>query len=126
MTDTTTTAAAPAVAVPSQKLQPRLKQKYRDEITAQLTNVRQMLATLGGVSIVNPLADPEEKAVAPEVAAPEKVEDVVGPAGNDAESQDEVVAVGDVGNAESDVNSDVNSDLDSADEVEPAAEKSNA
>ena len=98
----------------------------RDAITAQLTNVRQMLATLGGVSIVNPLADPEEKAVAPEVAAPEKVEDVVDPAGNDAESQDEVVAVGDVGNAESDVNSDVNSDLDSADEVEPAAEKSNA
>ena len=32
----------------------------RDAITAQLTNVRQMLATLGGVSIVNPLADPEE------------------------------------------------------------------
>lgn len=31
----------------------------RDSITAQLTNVRQMLATLGGATIVNPLADPE-------------------------------------------------------------------
>lgn len=30
----------------------------RDSITAQLTNVRQMLATLGGGVIVNPLADP--------------------------------------------------------------------
>lgn len=48
MTDTTTTAAAPAVAVPSQKLQPRLKQKYKNEIAAQLlkdfgfTNVHQV------------------------------------------------------------------------------------
>ncbi len=38
----------------------------RDSITAQLTNVRQMLATLGGATIVNPLADPE-----PEVPDPE-------------------------------------------------------
>ena len=48
MTDTTTTAAAPAVAVPAQKLQPRLKQKYKNEIAAQLlkdfgfTNVHQV------------------------------------------------------------------------------------
>jgi cell division septum initiation protein DivIVA len=35
----------------------------RDAITAQLTNVRQMLATLGGASIVNPLADPEPASV---------------------------------------------------------------
>ena len=48
MTDTTTTAAAPAVTVPSQKLQPRLKQKYKNEIAAQLlkdfgfTNVHQV------------------------------------------------------------------------------------
>ena len=48
MTDTTTTAAAPAVAVPSQKIQPRLKQKYKNEIAAQLlkdfgfTNVHQV------------------------------------------------------------------------------------
>lgn len=31
----------------------------RDAITAQLTNVRQMLATLGGAAIVNPLGDEE-------------------------------------------------------------------
>ena len=36
----------------------------RDAITAQLTNVRQMLATLGGNSIGNPFADPEPEAVA--------------------------------------------------------------
>jgi DivIVA domain-containing protein len=36
----------------------------RDSITAQLTNVRQMLATLGGSSIGNPFADPEPEAVA--------------------------------------------------------------
>ncbi|WP_309619488.1 50S ribosomal protein L5 [Salinibacterium sp.] len=46
MTDTAT--AAKAVAAPSQKAQPRLKQKYRDEIAAQLkkdfgfTNVHQV------------------------------------------------------------------------------------
>ncbi|MFZ0528912.1 MAG: hypothetical protein WAL91_00070, partial [Propionicimonas sp.] len=40
----------------------------RDAITAQLTNVRQMLATLGGVTIVNPLADPEPAAAAPQAA----------------------------------------------------------
>ena len=48
MTDTTTTAAAPAVVAPAQKLQPRLKQKYKNEIAAQLlkdfgfTNVHQV------------------------------------------------------------------------------------
>ena len=36
----------------------------RDAITAQLTNVRQMLATLGGTSIGNPFAEPEPEAVA--------------------------------------------------------------
>jgi DivIVA domain-containing protein len=36
----------------------------RDAITAQLTNVRQMLATLGGNSIGNPFAEPEPEAVA--------------------------------------------------------------
>ena len=48
MTDTTTTAGAPAVAALAQKLQPRLKQKYKNEIAAQLlkdfgfTNVHQV------------------------------------------------------------------------------------
>jgi DivIVA domain-containing protein len=36
----------------------------RDAITAQLTNVRQMLATLGGAAIVNPLAEPDVPAEA--------------------------------------------------------------
>ncbi len=34
----------------------------RNAINAQLTNVRQMLATLGGATIVNPLADLDEPA----------------------------------------------------------------
>lgn len=63
----------------------------RDSINAQLTNVRQMLATLGGVSIVNPLADPEPEvapvATAPQAAAPE----------------DEVAVEGDVGEAETEL-----------------------
>lgn len=52
----------------------------RDAITAQLTNVRQMLATLGGAAIVNPLADPEpadapaEEPAAEAVAEEEPVE----------------------------------------------------
>lgn len=36
----------------------------RDAITAQLTNVRQMLATLGGSSIGNPFGDPEPETIA--------------------------------------------------------------
>ena len=88
----------------------------RDAITAQLTNVRQMLATLGGVSIANPLADPDEKPVASTPVASEVRQG--DPAGDDADSENEVVAVGDVGDAESDVDSD--------DEVEVAVEKSHA
>ena len=41
----------------------------RDAITAQLTNVRQMLATLGGAAIVNPLAEPEEAPAVGEVSS---------------------------------------------------------
>ena len=41
----------------------------RDAITAQLTNVRQMLATLGGAAIVNPLAEPDEPQNQPESEA---------------------------------------------------------
>jgi len=41
----------------------------RDSINAQLSNVRQMLAALGGVSVANPL-DPEEPAVAKPTSAP--------------------------------------------------------
>ena len=71
----------------------------RDAITAQLTNVRQMLATLGGVSIVNPLAEPEE-ASAPEAAAvgEDQATDVV--PGVDDDAADEVEVVGDVDAAE--------------------------
>ena len=43
----------------------------RDSITAQLTNVRQMLATLGGGTFANPLADLEEAAPAGPVTATE-------------------------------------------------------
>ena len=45
----------------------------RDSITAQLTNVRQMLATLGGGSFIDPLGGHTEAEVAPTVAvaAPE-------------------------------------------------------
>lgn len=44
----------------------------RDAITAQLTNVRQMLATLGGVAVVNPMGEEvaEAPAVQAEAAAP--------------------------------------------------------
>ncbi len=81
----------------------------RDAITAQLTNVRQMLATLGGVSIVNPLADPEDVPVKQEVepvpfaaledAEPE-AEEVEETATDEAEATDEVDIVGDTEDAE--------------------------
>lgn len=41
----------------------------RDSINAQLTNVRQMLATLGGVAMVAPMELPDASADQPEVAA---------------------------------------------------------
>ena len=41
----------------------------RDSINAQLTNVRQMLATLGGVAIVAPIELPDVSAAQPEAAA---------------------------------------------------------
>jgi len=69
----------------------------RDAITAQLTNVRQMLATLGGVAIANPLADPDE-AAAPEPTA-EKVEDA---APEEAAAVDDIEREGDLGDAETD------------------------
>jgi len=57
----------------------------RDSITAQLTNVRQMLATLGGGVIVNPLADlPSAPAPAHAVAA-----DREDPAAVDGEAADD-------------------------------------
>ncbi len=49
----------------------------RDSITAQLTNVRQMLATLGGSSIGNPFADPEPEAVAAFIETPAGPADAV-------------------------------------------------
>ncbi len=83
----------------------------RDAITAQLTNVRQMLATLGGVSIVNPLADPEEAApksgpAAVGSAQAKEVEDVAdddadpGAVAAEAAAEDEIEIEGDVGDAE--------------------------
>jgi hypothetical protein len=77
----------------------------RDAITAQLTNVRQMLATLGGVAIVNPLADPEE-AHAP-AAQPETVEavetdevtDAIPGVDDDEDGADEIEIVGDTEDA---------------------------
>jgi DivIVA domain-containing protein len=83
----------------------------RDAITAQLTNVRQMLATLGGVAIVNPLADPEDAPEKP-AAQPEPVaaveEDAVAeadiegedPAAAEAGAADEIDIEGDVEDAE--------------------------
>jgi len=47
----------------------------RDAITAQLTNVRQMLATLGGATIVNPLGDFDDPHDAP--VTPPAVEEAV-------------------------------------------------
>ncbi|PZQ44419.1 MAG: hypothetical protein DI570_28475, partial [Phenylobacterium zucineum] len=67
----------------------------RDAITAQLTNVRQMLATLGGAAIVNPLAEPEESSVA--AAAVEEPE-----AAADA-TESEAVIEGDTEDAELEV-----------------------
>lgn len=83
----------------------------RDAITAQLTNVRQMLATLGGVSIVNPLADPEEAPAKPtalpqpfaaveEDVAPEAEDEVEDPAADEADAAEEIDIEGDVEDAE--------------------------
>ena len=76
----------------------------RDAITAQLTNVRQMLATLGGVSIVNPLADPEEAKPEPVAAVDEDVvpepDEVEETASDEAEATDEIDVEGDTEDAE--------------------------
>jgi hypothetical protein len=76
----------------------------RDAITAQLTNVRQMLATLGGVSIVNPLADPEEAKPEPVAAVEEDVvpepDEVEETASDEAAATDEIDVEGDTEDAE--------------------------
>lgn len=61
----------------------------RDSITAQLTNVRQMLATLGSASIVNPLGDPEPEAAEEEPQAEVEGEpaDVEEAAAEDSEAE---------------------------------------
>jgi cell division septum initiation protein DivIVA len=65
----------------------------RDAITAQLTNVRQMLATLGGATIVNPLADPAPAVDPAAEAAPTETADALGgeveaPAADEAELEE--------------------------------------
>lgn len=74
----------------------------RDAITAQLTNVRQMLATLGGGTIINPLADDLGAAV--EVPAAEESGEVTEEVEAAAEEQpaDEVPS-GDEADADVDV-----------------------
>jgi hypothetical protein len=74
----------------------------RDAITAQLTNVRQMLATLGGVSIVNPLAEPEEAkpAAAVEEGVVSEADDREGGQASVAEATEEIDIEGDIEDAE--------------------------
>jgi cell division septum initiation protein DivIVA len=67
----------------------------RDAITAQLTNVRQMLATLGGVAIVNPLAEPEAVTAPAQQQAAESPE-VEESAADEAEATDEIEIEGDI------------------------------
>lgn len=57
----------------------------RDAITAQLTNVRQMLATLGGGTIINPLADLDEL---DQPAAQQVAEEAVPSDGDQATDED--------------------------------------
>jgi len=62
----------------------------RDSINAQLTNVRQMLATLGGVAIVAPLQMPDASADQPEATAEAEGQESLAAA--EAEGQESLAA----------------------------------
>ncbi|HET7723763.1 MAG TPA: DivIVA domain-containing protein [Propionibacteriaceae bacterium] len=82
----------------------------RDAITAQLTNVRQMLATLGGSSIGNPFGEPEPETVAEyahtEPAAVVDDEEELEEEYEDSEDSDEEYEDEDEADVESDEDSD--------------------